>query len=115
LAIALSVELASQLAVFGLNVTIRSWMQVVPLDARARLRATHRTAEQIAPPDVVENLFSADRLPRSSSHVIAIDALKRANLEPDPRGLNVRQDHWTQHIGTAVGLNCYGACGEQDC
>jgi hypothetical protein len=52
LAIALSVELASQLAVFGLNVTIRLWMQVIPLDARERPRATHRSAEQIAPPDV---------------------------------------------------------------
>jgi len=47
--------------------------------------------------------------------VIAIDALKRANLESDPRGLNVRQDHWTQTLGTAVGLNCYAACAEQDC
>jgi len=47
--------------------------------------------------------------------VIAIDALKRANLESDPRGLNVRQNQWTQALGTGMGLNCYAACVEQDC
>jgi hypothetical protein len=47
--------------------------------------------------------------------VIAIDALKRADLESDPRGLNVRQDHWTQALGAGMGLNCFAACVEQDC
>jgi hypothetical protein len=47
--------------------------------------------------------------------VIAIDALKRADLESDPRGLNVPQDHWTQALGAGMGLNCYAACVEQDC
>lgn len=41
--------------------------------------------------------------------VIAIDALKRARLEPDARGLDARQDHWSQTFGTAVGLNRYAA------
>ena len=27
--------------------------------------------------------------------VITIDALKHAHLEPDPRGFDARQDHWT--------------------
>jgi hypothetical protein len=47
--------------------------------------------------------------------VIAIDALIRAHLESDPRGLNVRQDHWTQALGTSMGLNCNAAWVEQDC
>jgi hypothetical protein len=47
--------------------------------------------------------------------VTAIDALKRAHLESDPRGLNVHQDHWTQALGTGMGLDCYAACVEQDC
>ena len=84
----------------------------------------------------VENLYSADRLgrgPRSMRSqpgrkstsskgfaddfidVIAIDALKRADLGSDPRGLNVRQDHWTQALGTGMGLNCYAAWVKQDC
>jgi len=41
--------------------------------------------------------------------VIAIDALKRAHLESDPRGLDAHQDHWTQAFGTGMGLNCYAA------
>jgi hypothetical protein len=48
-------------------------------------------------------------------NVIAIDALKRAHLASDPRGLNVRQDYWTQTFGTGMGLNCYAARVEQDC
>jgi len=47
--------------------------------------------------------------------VIAIDALKRANLESDPRGLNVRQNQWTQALGAGMGLNCCAAWVEQDC
>ena len=47
--------------------------------------------------------------------VIAIDALKRAHLESDPRRLNVRQDHWTPALGADVGPNCYAAWVEQDC
>ena len=39
--------------------------------------------------------------------VIAIDALKRAQLESDVRGLDMRQDHWPQTFGTGVGLNRY--------
>ena len=41
--------------------------------------------------------------------VIAIDALKRAQLESDARGLDTRQDHWAQTFGTGVGLNRYAA------
>jgi hypothetical protein len=41
--------------------------------------------------------------------VIEIDALKRAQLESDARGLDVRQDHWSQTFGTGVGLNRYAA------
>jgi hypothetical protein len=41
--------------------------------------------------------------------VIAIDALKRAQLESDPPGLDARQDHWAQTFGTGVGLSRYGA------
>ena len=41
--------------------------------------------------------------------VIAIDALKRAQLESDARGLDTRQDHWSQTFGTGVGLNRYAA------
>jgi hypothetical protein len=37
--------------------------------------------------------------------VIAIDALERAQLESDARGLDMRQDHWSQTFGTGVGLN----------
>jgi hypothetical protein len=37
--------------------------------------------------------------------VIAIDALKRAQLEADARGLDLRQDHWRPTLGTWVGLN----------
>jgi hypothetical protein len=47
--------------------------------------------------------------------VIAINALKRAQLEADARGLNTRQDHWSQTFGTGMGLNRYAACVEQDC
>jgi len=41
--------------------------------------------------------------------VIAIDALKRAQLESDARGLDTRQDHWAQKLGTGVGLTRYAA------
>ena len=41
--------------------------------------------------------------------VIAIDALKRAQLESDARGPDTRQDHWSQTFGTGVGLNRYAA------
>jgi len=41
--------------------------------------------------------------------VIAINALERAQLEADARGLNTRQDHWSQTFGTGVGLNRYAA------
>jgi hypothetical protein len=41
--------------------------------------------------------------------VIAIDALKRAQLGSDARGLDTRQDHWSQTFGTGVGLNRYAA------
>jgi hypothetical protein len=41
--------------------------------------------------------------------VIAIDALKRAQLESDARGLDTRQDRWSQTFGTGVGLNRYAA------
>jgi hypothetical protein len=44
--------------------------------------------------------------------VIAIDSL--THLESDPRGMNVRQDHWTQTFGTGMGLNCCAARVEQD-
>ena len=37
--------------------------------------------------------------------VIAIDALKRAQLESDAGGLDTRQDHWSQTSGTGVALN----------
>jgi hypothetical protein len=37
--------------------------------------------------------------------VIAIDTVKRAQLEPNARGLDTRQDHWSQTSGTGVGLN----------
>jgi len=37
--------------------------------------------------------------------VIAIDALKRAQLESDARGFDTRQDHLPQTFGTGVGLN----------
>jgi hypothetical protein len=47
--------------------------------------------------------------------VIAFDALKHAHLESDPRRLDVCQDHWTQALGTGVGLNCYAAWIKQDC
>jgi hypothetical protein len=47
--------------------------------------------------------------------VIAIDALKRAHLEADPRRLDACQDHWTQAFGAEVGLNCYAAWIKQDC
>ena len=47
--------------------------------------------------------------------VIAVDALKRAHLESDARGLNAHQDHWTRTLGTDMGPNCYAACVEQDC
>jgi hypothetical protein len=89
----------------------------------------------------VENLYSADRLGRGPrgipeskpalaarkkstsskafaddfNDVIAIDTLKRADLVSDPRGLSVRQDHWTQALGTGMGLNCYAAWVKQDC
>ena len=46
--------------------------------------------------------------------VIAIVALKRAQLEPDARGLDTRQDHWAQTFRTGVGLNRYAARVE-DC
>ena len=87
----------------------------------------------------VENLFPADRLCRRLApiqggcrglnrrsqpgryplhrfglgdhlvDVIAIDALKRAQLGSDARGLDTRQDHWSQTFGTGVGLNRYAA------
>jgi hypothetical protein len=41
--------------------------------------------------------------------VIAIDALKRAQLESDARGLDTRQDHRPPTFGTGVGLNRYAA------
>ena len=41
--------------------------------------------------------------------VIAIDALKRAQLKSDARRLDMRQDHWSQTFGTGVGLNRYAA------
>jgi hypothetical protein len=41
--------------------------------------------------------------------VIAIDALKRAQLGSDARGLDTRQDHWSQTFGAGVGLNRYAA------
>jgi hypothetical protein len=41
--------------------------------------------------------------------VIAIDALKHAQLESDARRLDMRQDHWSQTFGTGVGLNRYAA------
>jgi hypothetical protein len=47
--------------------------------------------------------------------VIAIDALKGVHLESDPRGLDVRQDHWAQTFGTLMGLDCDAVCVEQDC
>jgi hypothetical protein len=47
--------------------------------------------------------------------VIAIDALKHAQLEPDARTLDLSQDHWPQTFGTGVGLNRYAAWIEQDC
>jgi hypothetical protein len=47
--------------------------------------------------------------------VIAIDALKRAKLEPDARRLDLSQEHWPQTFGTGMGLNRYAAWIEQDC
>jgi hypothetical protein len=41
--------------------------------------------------------------------VIAIDALKRAQLEADAGGLDTRQNHWSQTFGAGVGLNRYAA------
>jgi hypothetical protein len=46
--------------------------------------------------------------------MIAIDALKHALLESDPRRLDVCQDHWTQAFGTGMGQNCYAAWIKQD-
>jgi hypothetical protein len=40
--------------------------------------------------------------------VVAIDALKRAQLESDARELDTREDHWPQTFGTRVGLNRCG-------
>jgi hypothetical protein len=37
--------------------------------------------------------------------VIAIDALKTAQLESDAGGLDTRQDHWSHTFGPGVGLN----------
>jgi hypothetical protein len=45
---------------------------------------------------------------------MAIDALKRAHLESDPGGLDARQNHRTQTLGTGMGLNCNAAGVEQD-
>src|SRR5580704_4748068 len=47
--------------------------------------------------------------------VIAVDALKRAQLESNSRGLDAHQDHRLQTLGTDMGPNCYAACVEQDC
>ena len=47
-------------------------------------------------------------------NMIAIDALKHALLESDPRRLDVCQDHWTQAFGTGMGQNCYAAWTKQD-
>jgi len=47
--------------------------------------------------------------------VIAVDALKHAQLEANARGLDTCQDHWTQTFRTGMGLNCHAACVEQDC
>ena len=47
--------------------------------------------------------------------VIAIDALKRAQLESDARGLDMGQDHWPQTFWTGVGLKRYAAWIKQDC
>jgi hypothetical protein len=47
--------------------------------------------------------------------VIAIDALKRAFLESDPRRLDVCQHHWTEAFWTGMEQNCYAAWIEQDC
>ena len=41
--------------------------------------------------------------------VIAIDALKRSQLESDARGLDTHQDHWSQTFGTGMGHNRYAA------
>ena len=41
--------------------------------------------------------------------VIAIDALKRAQLESDAGGLDTRQDHWSQTFRTGVRPNRYAA------
>jgi hypothetical protein len=47
--------------------------------------------------------------------VIAIDALKRAQLESDARGLDMREDHRPQTFGTGVGVNRNAAWIKQDC
>ena len=41
--------------------------------------------------------------------VIAIDALERAQLESDARGLDTHQDHWSQTFWTRVRPNRYAA------
>jgi hypothetical protein len=47
-------------------------------------------------------------------NMIAIDALKHALLESDPRRLDTCQDHWTQAFGTGMEQNCYAAWIKQD-
>jgi hypothetical protein len=47
--------------------------------------------------------------------VIAVDALKRAQLESDPPRLDLCEDHRPQAFGAGMGLNGYSACIEQDC
>src|SRR4030095_15984019 len=47
--------------------------------------------------------------------MVAIDALKPAHFESDPRRLDACQDHRTQAFGTGMGQNCYAAWIKQDC
>jgi hypothetical protein len=47
-------------------------------------------------------------------NMIAIDALKHALLESDPRRLDACQDHWTQAFRTGMGQNRYAAWIKQD-
>jgi hypothetical protein len=46
--------------------------------------------------------------------VMAVDALKRANLESDPRALDAHQDHLDPNTWDGYGPNRYAACVEQD-
>ena len=47
--------------------------------------------------------------------MVAIDALKPAHFESDPRRLDACQDHRTQAFGTGMGQNRYAAWIKQDC